>query len=182
MANPSMETSLFKALPGYPFYPCKACHIDGHMVEGTACWGDHTVLERAQAMHPGLVLHQSSTDCRSAALTGKKDVEVPRVKSEYKRPAKPKTTPLLFVRPPYVPPPVITLEQQRLHSRSYSDLEDRMCKWPLYYEGEVQMYCAAPVEAPRKPYCECHTEMAKPPRNAIRGPYSPNKPSATRFR
>lgn len=60
--------SIFKSLPGYPFYPCKACHAAGNVVEGTACWGDHTVLERAQAMHPGLVLHQPSTDCRTSAL------------------------------------------------------------------------------------------------------------------
>lgn len=70
MANQPLETSLFKALPGYPFYPCKACHAEGRMVEGAACWGDHTVLERAQAMHPGLALHHASTDRRNPALSG----------------------------------------------------------------------------------------------------------------
>lgn len=50
---------LFKALPGYPFYPCAACAAEGFKVTGTACMGDHTVLERAQAMHPGLVLHHA---------------------------------------------------------------------------------------------------------------------------
>lgn len=39
---------LFSALPGYPFLPCPIC-------KGTdGC--DHTVRERAQATHPGLVL------------------------------------------------------------------------------------------------------------------------------
>lgn len=54
-----METEarkLFKALPGYPFVPCRICVLDGF--KGMAC--DHTVLERAQAAHPGLVLHQQS--------------------------------------------------------------------------------------------------------------------------
>lgn len=43
---------MFKSLPGYPFNPCHICVREGF--KGMAC--DHTVLERAQAMHPGLAL------------------------------------------------------------------------------------------------------------------------------
>lgn len=51
-----METEArqtFKMLPGYPFLPCPLCIRDGFKGLG-GC--DHTVLERAQATHPGLVL------------------------------------------------------------------------------------------------------------------------------
>jgi hypothetical protein len=41
---------MFKSLPGYPFLPCPICKCT------ESC--DDTVLERAQATHPGLVLHQ----------------------------------------------------------------------------------------------------------------------------
>jgi len=44
---------LFKALPGYPFFPCRICQREGFKGMG-GC--DHTVLERAQAMHPGLTM------------------------------------------------------------------------------------------------------------------------------
>lgn len=46
-----------------------------------------------------------------------------------------------------------------LHARSYADLEDQMCHWPLYEEQGVQMYCAADIdpEGPRgRPYCAAH--------------------------
>jgi len=47
---------MFKSLPGYPFNPCQICVKDGF--KGMAC--DHTVLERAQAVHPGLNLSATS--------------------------------------------------------------------------------------------------------------------------
>jgi hypothetical protein len=43
--------SIFRALPGYPWLPCPICGFNG------SC--DHTVLERARAAHPGLVLPQT---------------------------------------------------------------------------------------------------------------------------
>lgn len=47
------ETHLmFTALRGYPFLPCPICVREGF--KGMAC--DHTVLERAQATHPGLTM------------------------------------------------------------------------------------------------------------------------------
>lgn len=85
------------------------------------------------------------------------------------------------VREPYVPPPVVTLEEQRLNARPYSDVPDKGCYWPLYYEGDVQMYCAAPAE-PRKSYCKCHLVMSAPPKNSLRGEYVRRKPSAFRYR
>ncbi len=39
---------LFGAVPGYPFLPCPICKVT------ESC--DHTVRERAEATHPGLVL------------------------------------------------------------------------------------------------------------------------------
>ena len=48
--------AMFTAIPGYPFVPCQICVRDGFKGE----WCDHTVLERAQAMHPGLVLQPAS--------------------------------------------------------------------------------------------------------------------------
>ena len=51
--------AMFKAVPGYPFNPCQICVAEGF--KGMAC--DHTVLERAQAMHPGLVFHQPDSHC-----------------------------------------------------------------------------------------------------------------------
>lgn len=48
--------SMFKSLPGYPFDPCRICVGEGF--KGMAC--DHTVLERAQAMHPGLVINNQA--------------------------------------------------------------------------------------------------------------------------
>lgn len=54
---PETETrQLFKAIPGYPFFPCRICVKDGYRGEG-GC--DHTVLERAQAIHPGLTFQTS---------------------------------------------------------------------------------------------------------------------------
>lgn len=47
---------MFKSIPGYPFDPCQICVRAGF--KGMAC--DHTVLERAQAMHPGLDLSNQS--------------------------------------------------------------------------------------------------------------------------
>lgn len=47
---------MFKAIPGYPFDPCQICVRDGF--KGMAC--DHSVLERAQAMHPGLTLQNAA--------------------------------------------------------------------------------------------------------------------------
>lgn len=44
---------VYASLPDYPFYPCQACAAEGFKVTGTACKGDHTVGERARAMHPG---------------------------------------------------------------------------------------------------------------------------------
>lgn len=52
MAETEART-LFKALHGYPFFPCRICVSEGFKGLG-GC--DHTVLERAQAMHPGLVV------------------------------------------------------------------------------------------------------------------------------
>lgn len=45
---------LLSMLPGYPFFPCQLCIRDGFKGQG-GC--DHTVLERAKATHPGLVLN-----------------------------------------------------------------------------------------------------------------------------
>lgn len=52
---------LFSALPGYPFLPCPICVRDGF--KGFAC--DHTVRERAQTAHPGLVLDVNGQGTRS---------------------------------------------------------------------------------------------------------------------
>ena len=49
--------TMFKALRDYPFEPCQICVRDGF--KGMAC--DHSVLERAQAMHPGLILDAKTT-------------------------------------------------------------------------------------------------------------------------
>lgn len=43
---------MFKSISGHPFDPCQICVGQGF--KGMAC--DHTVRERAQAMHHGLVL------------------------------------------------------------------------------------------------------------------------------
>jgi hypothetical protein len=40
--------AMFKSLRGYPFLPCPICGFNA------SC--DHTVLERAQATHPGLTM------------------------------------------------------------------------------------------------------------------------------
>ena len=45
---------LFMSLPGFPWLPCPICHYT------ESC--DHTRLERAQAAHPGLVLHSQSNE------------------------------------------------------------------------------------------------------------------------
>jgi hypothetical protein len=47
---------MFKAIPGYPFFPCRICVAQGYVGQG-GC--DHTVLERAQAMHPALTFQTS---------------------------------------------------------------------------------------------------------------------------
>lgn len=44
--------SIFRALPGYPWLPCPICGFNG------SC--DHTVLERARAAHPGLIVPKPS--------------------------------------------------------------------------------------------------------------------------
>jgi hypothetical protein len=49
---------LFRSIPGYPFFPCRICVKEGYRGEG-GC--DHTVLERAQAMHPGLTFQATET-------------------------------------------------------------------------------------------------------------------------
>lgn len=64
--------------------------------------------------------------------------------------------------------------ETRLHSRSYPDLEDSMCQWPVYVEQGVQMYCAATTE--RLPgrfdsYCACHKAMSEQPRAERRAKY-----------
>lgn len=40
----------------------------------------------------------------------------------------------------------------------YDDLTPRLCHWPTHYDGPVQMYCAAPVDADkfRAVYCRYH--------------------------
>lgn len=43
---------MFSAMPGYPFLPCPICNFDA------SC--EHTVLERAQATHPGLVMEPAA--------------------------------------------------------------------------------------------------------------------------
>lgn len=44
--------TLLSGLPNYPFFPCRICVGKGF--EGVkSC--DHTVFERARAMHPSLV-------------------------------------------------------------------------------------------------------------------------------
>jgi hypothetical protein len=49
MTPETTQPSIFKALPGYPWLnPCPRCGFRG------SC--DCTVLERARAAHPGLVL------------------------------------------------------------------------------------------------------------------------------
>ncbi len=64
----------------------------------------------------------------------------------------------------YEEPAMPLLEgDQKLHSRQWADLEDGMCKWPLYYEQNVQMYCAArTARAPGRwaIYCDCHAEAS----------------------
>lgn len=63
MAADHQETDarkFLRALPGYPFLPCRICVSEGFA--GDCC--DHTVLERAQGMHPGLVA-LPSTDLKN---------------------------------------------------------------------------------------------------------------------
>lgn len=53
----SDNPTIFKALPGYPFLPCPICTNEGFIgMEGC----DHTVLERARATYPGLVLYEGA--------------------------------------------------------------------------------------------------------------------------
>jgi hypothetical protein len=54
--------SIFRSMPGFPFYPCKACAAEGAPMTGTACAGDHTARERALAWHPGLMLDQPQAE------------------------------------------------------------------------------------------------------------------------
>lgn len=56
----SPARQFFSAIPGYPFFPCRLCQLEGFKGEG-GC--DHTVLERAQAMHPGLVATPDAAQC-----------------------------------------------------------------------------------------------------------------------
>lgn len=50
----SKNPTLLSALPGYPFFPCKLCQREGFSGKNNdGC--DHTVFERARAMHPTLV-------------------------------------------------------------------------------------------------------------------------------
>jgi hypothetical protein len=50
----SEKRSLLSALSGYPFFPCKICQREGYSGKNNdGC--DHTVFERARAVHPSLV-------------------------------------------------------------------------------------------------------------------------------
>lgn len=53
------RTSIFRALPGYPWLPCPACALEGYPNEIEGC--SHTVLERARVAHPGLVIPDQGT-------------------------------------------------------------------------------------------------------------------------
>lgn len=80
-----------------------------------------------------------------------------------------RSTPFRAPTASHVEPTMPVLEDGApiLHSRPYADLEDGMCKWPVYQEQGVQMYCAAAVE--RLPgrwatYCACHGMASGQPR------------------
>jgi len=52
-AETSEPKTLLAGLPGYPFYPCKICQREGYSGKNNdGC--DHTVFERARAIHPTL--------------------------------------------------------------------------------------------------------------------------------
>ncbi|GAB6842406.1 hypothetical protein HNR00_003614 [Methylorubrum rhodinum] len=50
--------ALLRALPGYPFMPCKICTREGY--SSVSC--EHSGWERARAWHPGLI-GDASSDC-----------------------------------------------------------------------------------------------------------------------
>lgn len=58
LVSEPLPRGFFEAIPGYPFLPCPICVREGFKGE-EGC--DHSVPERARAMHPGLVL-TASTD------------------------------------------------------------------------------------------------------------------------
>jgi hypothetical protein len=54
--TPEESGAFLRALPGYPFLPCRICGFTG------SC--DHIGWERARAWHPGLTLPQTATTKR----------------------------------------------------------------------------------------------------------------------
>lgn len=52
--TPEESRAFLRALPGYPFMPCKICASEGF--SSGSC--DHIGWERARAWHPGLVTKQ----------------------------------------------------------------------------------------------------------------------------
>lgn len=50
--------SIFRAMRGYPWFPCPICAFTG------SC--DHTVFERARVAHPGLIIPNNDQSNRNS--------------------------------------------------------------------------------------------------------------------